>query len=137
VIDTATDLNTRTEFEQWAAAGRGKDGRPSLAHRSTCDGARAIEPHDVILDLGCGSDRLSRRLARLVLEGRVAGVDLSQDMVRSASAAGAQYPNLNFLEGAADRIPCLEGAFSKLISMRLARCSFMDSRVLWCHKSEV
>jgi arsenite methyltransferase len=79
-----------------------------------------IEPRDSILDLGCGSGWLCRRLARRVPEGVVVGIDLSREMVRRAKAASVEYPNLNFLEGAADRIPCWDGAFSKLISVESA-----------------
>ena len=119
--DTAHDLKIRQEFNEWAEAGRGEEmedhhlpiALPALE-------LMRIEPADAILDLGCGSGWLCRRLARLAPQGLVAGIDLSAEMVRRARAANASNPNLNFLEGAADRIPCRAGAFSKLISIESA-----------------
>jgi SAM-dependent methyltransferase len=116
-----TDLKIREEFNQWAEAGRGEEmedhhlpiALPALE-------MMRIEPREAILDLGCGSGWLCRRLARLAPEGRVVGIDLSAEMVRRARALSAAYPNLNFLEGAADKIPCRDGAFSRLISIESA-----------------
>ncbi len=119
--DTTANLKIRKEFNDWAEAGRGEEmedhhfpiALPALELMQT-------EPQDSILDLGCGSGWLSRRLARLAPRGRVVGVDIAAEMVRRARALSASYPNLNFLEGAADRIPCRAGAFSKLISIESA-----------------
>ena len=121
MTDTTSNLKIRNEFNQWAETGRGEEmedhhlpiALPALE-------LMRIEPQDGILDLGCGSGWLSRRLARLAPQGFVVGVDLSQEMVRRACASSAAYPNLNFLEGAADKIPCRDGAFSKLISIESA-----------------
>ena len=116
-----TDLTIRAEFNQWAAAGRGEEMEDHhLPIALPVLELMRIEPQDAILDLVCGSGWLSRRLARLVAQGRVVGVDLSAQMVRRARDASARYPNLNFLEGAADKIPCRAGAFSKLILIESA-----------------
>ena len=58
-----------------------------------------IEPQDAILDLGCGSGWLCRRLARLAPQGRVVGIDLSAEMVRRARALSAAYSEPQFPGG--------------------------------------
>ncbi|MCL5006312.1 MAG: class I SAM-dependent methyltransferase [Acidobacteria bacterium] len=121
MIDITTDLKIRNEFNRWAEAGRGEemeDHHLPIA-LPVLDLMRA-EPQDTILDLGCGSGWLCRRLARRARQGRVVGIDLSAEMVRRARAASAGYPNLSFLEGAADKIPCRDAAFNKLISIESA-----------------
>ena len=119
--DTTTDLKIRKEFNQWAEAGRGEEMEEHhLPIALPVLELMRIEPRDSILDLGCGSGWLCRRLARLAPRGMVVGIDLSAEMARRARALSASYSNLNFLEGAADRIPCRAGAFSKLISVESA-----------------
>lgn len=119
--DTTTDLKIRHEFNEWAEAGRGEEMEDHhLPIALPVLELMQIEPRDAILDLGCGSGWLCRRLAPLAPQGLVVGVDLSAEMVRRARASSPSYPNLNFLEGAADRIPCRAGAFSKLISIESA-----------------
>lgn len=121
MTDPGTELKIRQEFNQWAEAGRGEEMEDHhLPLALPVLELMRIEPQESILDLGCGSGWLCRRLARLVPEGRVVGIDLSAEMVRRARASSAAYRNLNFLEGAADKIPCRDGAFSKLISIESA-----------------
>lgn len=53
-------------------------------------GARLIEElrflgHERVLDLGCGDGALTARIAELVPQGRVVGVDASQGMIKVAS----------------------------------------------------
>lgn len=111
----------RDEFNLWAEAGRGEEmedhhlpiTRPVLPLMD-------LKPNDRILDLGCGSGWLCRLLARRVPEGHVVGVDVAREMVRRARAAGREYANLNFMEGTADRIPCANGSFSKIVSVESA-----------------
>lgn len=69
--------------------------------------ARAdLKPDDIVLDLGCGDGRHSASLAARVPQGRVLGVDLSEEMIRYASAQFAQrdYPNLRFAIGDASAL---------------------------------
>jgi ubiquinone/menaquinone biosynthesis C-methylase UbiE len=121
MTDTTSDLKIRNEFNQWTETGRGEEMEDHhLPIALPVLDLMRIEPQDDILDLGCGSGWLCRRLARLAPQGSVVGVDLSQEMVRRARASSAAYSNLNFLGGAADKIPCRDGAFSKLISIESA-----------------
>lgn len=126
MANPGTDVETRNEFNRWAAAGRGEEmENHHLPITLPVLEMMQIEPQDAILDLGCGSGWLCRRLARQATEGHVVGVDLSAQMVRRARSLSSEYPNLKFLEGAADRIPCREGAFTKLISV--------ESAYYWTH----
>ncbi len=62
-----------------------------------------------VLDIGCGDGKVSARLARAVLQGRVLGIDLSSDMIGLASERfpGVEYPNLAFrrMDAAAIDLP--------------------------------
>jgi arsenite methyltransferase len=119
--DTRSDVKIRQEFNAWAEAGRGEEMEDHhLPIALPVLELMQIGPPDAILDLGCGSGWLCRRLARLVPQGSVVGIDLSARMVRRARGLSTGYPNLIFLEGAADRIPCRAGAFNKLISIESA-----------------
>ena len=58
----------------------------------------ALQPCDVVFDLGCGDGRLTAELADRVPEGRVCGLDSDADMIRFARRAYARH-NLLFEEG--------------------------------------
>jgi ubiquinone/menaquinone biosynthesis C-methylase UbiE len=121
MTEIPSEEKVRNLFNQWAEAGHGEEmedhhlpiTRPML---SLMD----LKPDDRILDVGCGSGWLCRLLARLVPEGRVVGVDVAPEMVRRGGAAGREHANLNFMESAADRIPCANGSFSKVVSVESA-----------------
>ena len=49
-----------------------------------------LQPRDHVLDVGCGHGRTLTQAARLVPEGFVAGVDVSERMVRMATRRNAQ-----------------------------------------------
>jgi SAM-dependent methyltransferase len=55
---------------------------------------------DVVVDLGCGSGEFSARLASMLPEGRVIGVDPDESMLSSAARHAA--PNLEFRRGSAE-----------------------------------
>src|SRR5271155_6273489 len=88
------DERLRLEFNRWAEAGKGEGMEqdhlpitlPALARMD-------IHSTDNILDVGCGSGWLSRLLAQRVTEGRIVGMDLSDEMVRRArqSSAGIEH----------------------------------------------
>src|SRR5215207_449563 len=59
-------------------------------------------PTDVVVDLGCGSGEFGARLAALVPEGRVIGVD--QDPSMLAAAQRHQARNLTFHRAAAEHV---------------------------------
>jgi SAM-dependent methyltransferase len=52
-----------------------------------------LSPEDNVLDVGCGAGWLSRLLAEQVPEGRVVGVDISDEMIRRARRNSADLEN--------------------------------------------
>ncbi len=113
-----TDENLREEFNRWADAGKGESmehehwpiTRPAL-------GLMQMEPADNILDVGCGAGWLSRILAHRVPQGRVVGMDISDEMIHRAREAGVANENLVFVVGGVDEIPWEANFFRHVISV--------------------
>src|SRR5579872_4142143 len=111
----------REEFNRWAQAGRGDEMErnhipivePTLALMD-------LQPADRVLDLGCGSGWLVRRLAATLANGLVTGIDVSDEMVRRAQTATAGFPNVQIRYGTAEEIPAPDGSFTKVISVESA-----------------
>ena len=57
-----------------------------------------IRENDAILDLGCGTGKLTVELARLARLGRVTGLDPSPEMLAKAREASAAFGKLRLLE---------------------------------------
>jgi SAM-dependent methyltransferase len=76
-----------------------------------------LAPVDSVLDIGCGAGWLSRRLAKLVPEGRVVGMDISDEMIRHARRASVEHDNLMFVVGEVAEIPWQPNFFSHVISV--------------------
>ena len=77
----------REEFNRWAEAGRGEEMEES--HLPIVEPTLALmnlQPADRVLDVGCGSGWLVRRLAARVPNGSVMGIDVSDEMIRRAQA---------------------------------------------------
>jgi demethylmenaquinone methyltransferase/2-methoxy-6-polyprenyl-1,4-benzoquinol methylase len=70
--------------------------------------ATRLQPGQSVLDVACGSGRLTAELSRLAAGGRVVGLDFSRGMLARARAA---YPRLIFFEGDALRLPFGDGEF--------------------------
>jgi arsenite methyltransferase len=111
----------REEFNRWAEAGRG-DGMeqdhlpiaiPVLEKMQLASG-------DNILDVGCGSGWLSRRISKLVPAGRVVGMDISDEMIRVARRTSLDHDNILFVTGEAAEIPCEPNFFTHTISIESA-----------------
>jgi SAM-dependent methyltransferase len=76
-----------------------------------------LAPADSALDVGCGAGWLSRRLAKLVPDGRVIGMDISDEMIRHARRTSAGFDNLMFVTGQVAEIPWQSNLFSHAISV--------------------
>ena len=117
----APDLQLREEFNRWAQAGRGEEMEethlPIVAPTLALMG---LEPTDRVLDVGCGSGWLVRRLAALVPKGMAMGIDVSDEMIRRAQLASADVPNTRFLHGTAEEIPADPASFTKVLSVESA-----------------
>src|SRR5947208_16002226 len=85
----------REEFNRWAEAGRG-EGMEQDHLPITLPGLEKMRlaPTDSGLDVGCGAGWLSRRRAKLVPEGRVVGMDISDEMIRHARRSSVDFDNL-------------------------------------------
>ena len=115
------DQQLRDEFNRWAESGRGEamqdDHLPIVL--PTLDRMQ-LELTDNVLDVGCGAGWLSRMLAERVPEGRVVGMDISDEMIRRARVAGVDFDNLMFVVGGVDEIPWDANFFTKAISVESA-----------------
>ena len=111
----------RDEFNRWAESGRGEamqdDHLPIVL--PTLDRMQ-LAPDDNVLDVGCGAGWLSRMLAERVPEGRVVGMDISDEMIHRARRACVEFENLMFVVGQAEEIPWEANFFSKAISVESA-----------------
>ena len=112
----AMNEKLRQEFNQWAL-----DGRSSALeahHRCFVEDTLQlmnIQPADRILEVGCGEGWASRRLASLVPEGLVVGLDVADEMVSKARPGSAACDNLLFVWADVEAIPWQEKFFSKAL----------------------
>src|SRR5215469_9915066 len=111
----------REEFNRWAETGRGegmeKDHLPIVL--PVLERMR-ITATDNVLDVGCGSGWLSRRLAKLAPEGRVVGMDISDEMIRLARRTSAEHQNILYVPGEVAEIPWEPNFFHHAISVESA-----------------
>jgi SAM-dependent methyltransferase len=111
----------REEFNRWAETGRG-DGmeQDHLPITLPVIEKMRLEAMESILDVGCGSGWLSRRLSKLLPEGRVVGMDISDEMIRVARRTSVDHDNILFVTGEVGEIPWEPNFFTKAISVESA-----------------
>lgn len=61
-----------------------------------------IGEHHYVLDIGCGTGKLTLDLARLAYRGEVIGVDPSAEMLHKAEEVAAKASNIRFMRGSAE-----------------------------------
>jgi arsenite methyltransferase len=107
----------REEFNRWAEAGRG-DGmeQDHLPITLPVLAKMKIGAADNVLDVGCGSGWLSRRLGKLAPQGRIVGMDISDEMIRVAQRNSDQR-NISFVTGEISKIPAEPDFFHHAISV--------------------
>ncbi len=111
----------REEFNRWAESGRGEGmAEDHLPITLPVLDRMGLAPADSVLDVGCGAGWLLRRLAGHVTEGRVVGMDVSDEMVRHARRNCADLPQLMAVTGSVDEIPWENAFFTKAISVESA-----------------
>jgi len=108
----------RTEFNEWARAGKGE--RMEKGHGPV--GRQAIVLMQVsmdsrVLDVGCGSGWATRLLADYAVNGRVTGIDISDEMVRLARETSKSYANVSFEVASAEELPFSDNEFTHAFSM--------------------
>jgi ubiquinone/menaquinone biosynthesis C-methylase UbiE len=112
------DERLRIEFNDWARAGRGES--MERGHRPVGEQAiaRMHVPADAhVLDLGCGSGWATRLLAESATQGRVVGIDISDEMIEVAREASKKFENVEFRVGSAERLPFDDATFTHGFSM--------------------
>src|SRR5437588_4077956 len=95
----------RTEFNEWARAGKGES--MEKGHRPVGEQAMArmrISPDARVLDVGCGSGWATRLLAENAFNGCVTGIDISDDMIRLARESSRSVSNVNFEIASAEQL---------------------------------
>jgi SAM-dependent methyltransferase len=108
----------RQEFNRWAEAGRGEGmEQEHLPIVLPVLDRMHLDPDDNVLDVGCGAGWLARLLAEQIPEGRVVGVDLSDEMIRRARRNNADLENAMFVVGEAEEIPWDANFFTRAISV--------------------
>jgi ubiquinone/menaquinone biosynthesis C-methylase UbiE len=113
--------NLREEFNRWAEAGRGEGmEQDHLPITLPVLEKMCLEPADNVLDVGCGSGWLSRRIAEKVPEGRVVGMDVSDQMVRVARRTSREHDNVLYVTGEVGEIPWEANFFTQAISVESA-----------------
>src|SRR2546423_4132473 len=117
-MNQLVDDQLRTEFNEWARAGKGESmerghrpvGEQAIARMNVPNNAR-------VLDVGCGSGWATRLLAGFAINGRVTGIDISDEMVRVARESSKKYPNVDFEIASAERLPFNTDEFTYAFSM--------------------
>ena len=115
------DDQLREEFNRWAEAGRGEGmAEEHLPITVPVLDRMGLSSADSVLDVGCGAGWLLRLLAERVTEGRVVGMDVSDEMVRHARRNCADFPQVMAVPGSVDEIPWESAFFTKVISVESA-----------------
>jgi SAM-dependent methyltransferase len=111
----------REEFNRWAEAGRGEEmEREHLPIVGPALELMKLRPTDNVLDIGCGAGWLSRLIAARVAEGRVVGMDVSDEMVRRARRSNVELAHVMFVVGGVDKIPWEAIFLTRAISVESA-----------------
>lgn len=117
----APEQQLREEFNRWAEAGRGEGmERDHLPIVEPMLALMKLQAGEAILDVGCGTGWLCRLLAARVPRSRVVGIDLSDEMIRRARAASADFGNVSFAVGGIDSIPWESAFFTRAVSVESA-----------------
>lgn len=112
------DEHLRLEFNDWARAGRGEGmekghrpvGEQAIARMHLTIDAR-------VLDVGCGSGWATRLIAETAVQGRVVGIDISDEMVSLAQTSSAALSNVDYKVASAEELPFKDGEFTHAFSM--------------------
>jgi ubiquinone/menaquinone biosynthesis C-methylase UbiE len=87
---------------------------------------------DKVIEIGCGSGWLSRKMSKIVRKGEVVGLDVSEESIRKTrhvteKDTSSDYTNLVFVVANAEHIPYPSGYFDCATS--LYSLSFWDNPV--------
>lgn len=108
----------RTEFNEWARAGKGES--MERGHRPVGEQAIArmhVSPEARVLDVGCGSGWATRLLAQYAFNGKVTGIDISDEMIRVARESSQTTANTDYEIASAEDLPFPNHEFTHAFSM--------------------
>ena len=74
----------------------------------------SIAPHSTILDVGCGGGRTVGKLAAMATQGRVCGIDYSDESVAVSQKTNARWIDMGRVEirqGSVSQLPFPDGVF--------------------------
>lgn len=112
---SSTSANQLSKPTGWL--GRFTLRRMNLSHSKLTDWGLAhisIENHDTILDVGCGGGRTVSKLAAIANQGKVYGVDYSEESVAVTKRTNARWIDLGRVEvrhGSVSQLPFPENTF--------------------------
>jgi len=112
------DEQLRTEFNEWARAGKGES--MERGHRPVGEQAIAkmrVTPEARVLDVGCGSGWATRLLAEYAFNGHVTGIDISDEMVRLARQSSQSHSNIDYEVASAEQLSFGDNEFTHAFSM--------------------
>ena len=118
MVANRLDERLRTEFNDWARAGRGES--MERGHRPVGEqaiGLMGIKSDSRVLDVGCGSGWATRLMAQTAKNGKVVGIDISDEMIRFARESSGELSNVEFEVGSAERLPYPDHQFTHAFSM--------------------
>jgi len=92
--------------------------RHTRRHRQRLLDANLFNPGDVALDIGCGTGKAARDVARIVTDGSVVGIDLSAQMLELAEhlAEAEGLANVTFVQGDVQVHPFDSASFDVALS---------------------
>ena len=85
----------------------GYERQPFQAERLGVTGHIAIGTHDTILDIGCGGGNTVSKLAKIAAEGKVYGIDFSEESVAISRRTNKQLIKMGRVEIRYGSVSCL------------------------------
>lgn len=84
--------------DQWNPADYARHSRGQELWARELLSSLNMQPHQSILDVGCGDGRMTSEIAKLVPAGRAVGIDRSPEMVEFVAQhfPASRFPNLSF-----------------------------------------
>lgn len=80
------------------------------------EAANTARSVDAVLDVGCGTGQLLRRMARQFPDAQLVGVDPAPGMVKQARAARAGGPDIDFVNGSVEKLPFPDDRFDLVLT---------------------
>jgi len=77
-----------------------------------------IKRSDTVLDIGCGSGMVTRKIAEKV-GCRVIGVDRSEDCIQHANKRSKNKKNIKFVVGSMENLPFMDNKFDVIIASHI------------------